>query len=80
MAKMLENETAPSDVSVGAYRDVPTICLLGGCQPASALSVQNHHFSDTRAEHLFGLFTGIAFVLPVLGGWIADKMNYRFPV
>lgn len=42
--------------------------------------VQNHNFSDTRAEHLFGLFTGIAFVLPVLGGWIADKMNYRFPV
>jgi proton-dependent oligopeptide transporter, POT family len=42
--------------------------------------VQNHHFSDTRAEHLFGFFTGIAFILPVLGGWIADKMNYRFPV
>lgn len=42
--------------------------------------VQHHHFSDTRADHLFGIFTGIAFVLPVLGGYIADKMNYRLPV
>lgn len=42
--------------------------------------VQHHRFTDTRAEHLFGIFTGIAFILPVLGGYIADKMNYRLPV
>jgi POT family proton-dependent oligopeptide transporter len=42
--------------------------------------VQHHGFTDTRADHLFGIFTGIAFVLPVLGGYIADKMNYRLPV
>lgn len=42
--------------------------------------VQYHKFSDTMADHLFGIFTGIAFVLPVLGGYIADRMNYRLPV
>lgn len=42
--------------------------------------VQHHRFTDTRADHYFGMFTGVAFVLPVIGGWIADKMNYRVPV
>jgi proton-dependent oligopeptide transporter, POT family len=42
--------------------------------------VQDQKFTDLRADHLFGIFTGIAFVLPVLGGYIADKMNYRLPV
>lgn len=42
--------------------------------------VQYHNFSETTADHLFGIFTGVAFVLPVIGGYIADRMNYRFPV
>jgi POT family proton-dependent oligopeptide transporter len=42
--------------------------------------VQHHHFADARADTLFGLFTGIAFVLPVLGGWIADRTSYRLSV
>jgi len=42
--------------------------------------VQHQNFSDIRADHLFGLFTGVAFVLPVIGGYIADRMNYRLPV
>jgi len=42
--------------------------------------VQYHKFAEGRADHLFGIFTGIAFVLPVLGGYIADRMNYRLPV
>lgn len=42
--------------------------------------VQHHRFSDSRADHLFGLFTGIAFILPILGGWVADRVNYRLPV
>lgn len=42
--------------------------------------VQRQHFSDTAADQLFGIFTGVAFVLPVLGGYIADRMNYRLPV
>ncbi len=42
--------------------------------------VQHHSFTDIRAEHLFALFTGFAFILPVLGGWIADRLNYRLPI
>jgi proton-dependent oligopeptide transporter, POT family len=42
--------------------------------------VQNHHFTDQRADTLFGLFTGIAFVLPMLGGYIADRLGYKLPV
>jgi POT family proton-dependent oligopeptide transporter len=42
--------------------------------------VQYHKFTDTSADHLFGIFTGIAFVLPVIGGYIADRLNYKLPV
>jgi proton-dependent oligopeptide transporter, POT family len=42
--------------------------------------VQYYKFTDGRADHLFGIFTGVAFVLPVLGGYIADRLNYRIPV
>lgn len=42
--------------------------------------VQYHHFTDIRADHLYGFFTAIAFVLPVLGGHLADRMGYRLPV
>lgn len=42
--------------------------------------VQQQRFTDTAADHLFGLFTGFAFILPILGGYIADRMNYRLPV
>ncbi|MBX9924487.1 MAG: peptide MFS transporter [Rhabdochlamydiaceae bacterium] len=42
--------------------------------------VEHHHFADAKADTLFGLFTGIAFVLPVLGGWIADRTSYRLAV
>lgn len=42
--------------------------------------VQSHNFLDKRADNLFGIFTGVAFVLPVLGGYIADRLGYRLPV
>src|SRR5579871_7017804 len=42
--------------------------------------VQYHKFTDKAADHLFGMFTGVAFILPVLGGYVADRMNYRIPV
>ena len=42
--------------------------------------VQYQKFSDVLADQLFGIFTGVAFVLPVLGGFIADRFNYRLPV
>ena len=46
----------------------------------ASISVQSQRFTDSAADHLFGIFTGIAFVLPVLGGYIADRMNYRLPI
>ena len=39
--------------------------------------VNYHKFSDVSATHLYGLFTGIAFVLPLLGGYLADRTSYR---
>ncbi len=42
--------------------------------------VQYHKFTDSMADHLFGIFTGVAFILPVIGGYIADRLNYRLPV
>jgi len=39
--------------------------------------VQFHQFSDPSATHLYGLFTGIAFVLPLLGGYIADRTSHK---
>lgn len=39
--------------------------------------IQQHQFSDERATHLYGLFSGIAFALPMLGGYIADRTSYR---
>lgn len=42
--------------------------------------VQANQFTDAAADHVFGIFTGVAFVLPVFGGYIADRMHYRLPV
>ncbi len=42
--------------------------------------IQYYQFSDAKADNLFGLFTGIAFILPILGGWIADRTSYRLAV
>lgn len=33
-----------------------------------------------QATHLFGAYTGIAFILPIFGGYIADRWNYQSPV
>lgn len=42
--------------------------------------VKHFLYSTPKATHLFGAYTGIAFTLPILGGWIADKWNYQSPV
>lgn len=42
--------------------------------------VQGQKFTDVRADMLFGLFTGVAFFLPVLGGYVADRIGYKMPV
>lgn len=30
-------------------------------------------FQESRADHIYGLFSGIAFILPLLGGYVADR-------
>ena len=42
--------------------------------------VQNLKFTDMAADHLFGIFTGVAFILPVLGGYVADRFGYKAPI
>jgi len=42
--------------------------------------VKHFSYSAPKATHIFGLYTGIAFILPILGGYIADKWNYRSPI
>jgi len=42
--------------------------------------VKYFHYDTPKATHLFGAYTGIAFILPILGGFIADKWNYKSPI
>ncbi|MCK4934474.1 MAG: MFS transporter, partial [Simkaniaceae bacterium] len=42
--------------------------------------VRYYHFAGEKATHFYGIFTGIAFVLPVIGGYLADRWNYKSPV
>ncbi|MBP9840968.1 MAG: peptide MFS transporter [Simkaniaceae bacterium] len=42
--------------------------------------VQYFHFTDASATHLYGLYTGVSFVLPLFGGYLADRWNYSSPV
>ncbi|MBF5058783.1 peptide MFS transporter [Candidatus Neptunochlamydia vexilliferae] len=42
--------------------------------------VKHFTYSTPKATHIFGAYTGIAFTLPILGGYIADKWNYRSPI
>lgn len=42
--------------------------------------VTHFNYSTPKATHVFGAYTGIAFMLPILGGYIADKWNYRSPI
>jgi POT family proton-dependent oligopeptide transporter len=43
-------------------------------------TITHYKFSDASATQLYGLFSGIAFVLPLLGGYIADRTNYKITV
>lgn len=42
--------------------------------------VQFHHFSDVSSTKLYGLFTAVAFILPVVGGYIADRTSYFWAI
>jgi POT family proton-dependent oligopeptide transporter len=42
--------------------------------------VQTRRFTEGSADYLFGIFTGVAFALPLLGGYLADRIGYRLPI
>lgn len=39
--------------------------------------LQHHNMPDVKADHIFAIFTGAALVLPLVGGYIADRWNYH---
>ena len=36
--------------------------------------VQAMNVGEAQADHIFGMFTGIALILPILGGYLADRL------
>jgi proton-dependent oligopeptide transporter, POT family len=41
--------------------------------------VKHYHYDVKQASHLFALFTGLSFLLPILGGYIGDQWNFKSP-
>jgi|GEM_PF-781360 len=42
--------------------------------------IQFFELSTPVATHIYGLYTGVGFFLPVVGGFISDRWNYRSPI
>jgi proton-dependent oligopeptide transporter, POT family len=42
--------------------------------------LDTYKMNAVQATHIFGLFTGLASFLPLLGGFVADKWNYHGPI
>lgn len=42
--------------------------------------IEYYQFPNVKATYIYGIFTGVAAFLPLLGGWLADKWNYRMPM
>lgn len=42
--------------------------------------IESHSFSNDRAAHIYGIFSGCAAFLPLVGGWVADRWNYQSPL
>jgi proton-dependent oligopeptide transporter, POT family len=81
MAKSMSSQSQPKAMYLLALTEMCQRFAFWGIGNLLVLYlVQYHKFSDSAADHLFGIFTGIAFVLPVIGGYIADRLNYRLPV
>lgn len=39
--------------------------------------ITNFQFSDASATQLYGIFSGVAFILPLLGGYLADRTSHK---
>lgn len=42
--------------------------------------IEFYHYPNENATHVYGIFTGFAAFLPFVGGFIADRWNYRSPL
>ncbi len=42
--------------------------------------IEYYQFSNVKATHIYGLFTGCAAFLPLVGGFLADRWNYQSPM
>lgn len=38
--------------------------------------VQSLRFADAKADSLYGLYSGVALMLPLIGGWVADRTSH----
>lgn len=42
--------------------------------------IEYYQFPNDKATHIYGVFSGCAAFLPLLGGFIADRWNYQSPL
>ncbi len=42
--------------------------------------IEYYQLSNEKSTHIYGVFTGFAAFLPLIGGWIADRWNYQSPL
>lgn len=42
--------------------------------------IEYYQFPNEKATHIYGIFSGFAAFLPLVGGWIADRWNYQSPL
>lgn len=42
--------------------------------------IEYYQFSNVKATHIYGMFTGVAAFLPLIGGWLSDRWNYQMPM
>ena len=42
--------------------------------------IEYYQFPNTKATQIYGIFTGCAAFLPLIGGWLADRWNYQSPM
>jgi len=43
-------------------------------------TIEYYQFPNAKATQIYGVFTGFAAFLPLIGGWVADRWNYQSPM
>ena len=39
--------------------------------------IEYYQVQNDKASQIYGIFTGFAAFLPLIGGWVADRWNYQ---